>query len=496
MRVVGYMRRTSCLVGEDAMENVMEIQRLHMEEYACRYGYGIERIYSDDTLDAEMDDAFQMLLRDGMKREFDLVITDSVLRCGCSLWKAREVLMQTLFPAGIHFAVVEDDFCSIGKSMEEVEEFFRQKYGKYKEENIKRKVMKRSQKGLLSWSDAKYGYNLDENNRLAVNEKTAPVVKRIFEMYVDGMNLNAIAKMLKEEKIPTPRAMRRGVSGTAEPYNWLRGSVKDILGRSVYCGRWTKKLQGKEMTFTNEAIISSELYEAAQNLLKNQAGTPRPQKNRHKYQKILMDKEFGSVFRFRTNKENYSYCAYLTAELSARCEKKQLPESEIDQAVRWTLRREHKRAREIRDWMEYEGEHYRERQLVKIKSLLRIQGELLAESEKKKMTAYRQMQDGILTKYEFEDICTENKKIRESVEGQFRRGMHQAEQKKIALSMDNPWMKLFLDWEETEEITRENLMKYVERIEVSQLSIDRVILKENEWYKELPEEWRQLQENE
>jgi DNA invertase Pin-like site-specific DNA recombinase len=490
MRTVTYTRTTSCLIGEETPSDIIKIQNEHIRAYAKQNGYKIGKTYSDRKNDKSENAAFDQLLQDGMRREFDFIITDSLYRCGCHLWKAREVLMYTLFPAGIHFAVVEDNFCSIGKTMGEIDEFFQYKHGKYNEQNIKRKVMKRSRKGLLSWSDAKYGYDLGENSQLVVNEKAAPIVKRIFEMYVGGMDMNDIAATLETEKVPNPRVMRGANVEIKDPYHWSRGSVKAILGRTVYCGYWTKNVQGQEIRFTNEPLISEELYEVARKRLEADTRPYRPIKGKHKYNQLLIDKEYGYSLRLRTDRPGEESLCYDRAWKGANCDKKALPVEEVDRSVLAAIREAHRKAFVMKNIIEEQGTAYLDEWSAGIKVYLIEQAEHLAKSEKQKMDAYQKKQDGIISQEEFETIAEKAKAVVAEVDESFKLERGKLERRQKAVSQKNPWLELFLNWEVTEEITRELLVKYVEKIEIEQYCIRTVVLKEADWYMELPEEWR------
>ena len=56
-----------------------------------------------------------------------MVVVDSVDRCGKYISCAEDVLVKTFFPAGLHFAIVQSDFCSIGKSREEIRRVFQKR---------------------------------------------------------------------------------------------------------------------------------------------------------------------------------------------------------------------------------------------------------------------------------------------------------------------------------------------------------------------------------
>lgn len=121
---------------------------------------------------------------------------------------------------------------------------------------------------------------------MEIREETAAVVRRIFEMYISGMNCCNIAKQLSGEGILPPLKMNElnGRKENKEIKNkdyWKSQSVSAILRNEVYTGvmitnRYEKKysdkhpkLRDKEEWFyfpeRHEAIISSEMFEKAQN---------------------------------------------------------------------------------------------------------------------------------------------------------------------------------------------------------------------------------------
>lgn len=132
MRYVSYTRTTSCFAFDEIPDGVIGLQNDHITAYAKEHGISIDKKYSDRKKDAEEKAAFDRLFEDGMKREFDCVVVDSIYRAGNNLWVAKEVLLQTFYYAGIHFIVVEDDFNSTEKDYEAVEKYFAEKYSNYK----------------------------------------------------------------------------------------------------------------------------------------------------------------------------------------------------------------------------------------------------------------------------------------------------------------------------------------------------------------------------
>ena len=61
---------------------------------------------------------------DGMNHKFDMVILDSMYRCGKNVGFAKELLYRTFYKLGIHFIVLEDNINTTNMAPEEVEQYF------------------------------------------------------------------------------------------------------------------------------------------------------------------------------------------------------------------------------------------------------------------------------------------------------------------------------------------------------------------------------------
>ena len=58
---------------------------------------------------------------------------------------------------------------------------------------------------------APYGYLKDPNNRntFIIDDKASKVVKRIFDMYIEGNSMGRIVKILNDENIPCPSKYKK-----------------------------------------------------------------------------------------------------------------------------------------------------------------------------------------------------------------------------------------------------------------------------------------------
>lgn len=492
MRAVSYTRTTTCVPCVEVPADIIKIQNEHIRAYAKENGFKISKTYSDRKADGNERSAFDQMLQDGMRRDFDLVITDSLRRCGINIWEAQEVLMQTFFPAGIHFVIVEDGFSSIGKTTKEVEAYFSEERGKYNIEKLKHRINTRNKKGLLTWNDAKYGYRLTEDYKLEIDEETAPVVKRIFELCAGGMLCRDVAKLLSAEKIPSPLSKRGTKVEIKDPYKWTREGVSRIVRKTVYAGHWTKIVQGEEMNFTTDPIVSEELFQAAQaatNAITYETKDNRSKK--HRYNKVAVDVEHGFSLRYRKNKEGYEYFNYITAELAAACEVKQLPFADVDASVLMALSEGKGLASLILERIRSDGEAVKTIRIAELDEKVKNASLSLAKSEQQKMDMYQKLNSGKISKEVYEQALLDAKNVLEEVEAVFKQEVKGRKRIEQAFSENNPWVMLFLNYEMTEIVDHDLIGTYVESVEINNLQVSRVILKEAQWLMMLPEEWRQ-----
>ncbi len=140
---------------------------------------------------------------------------------------------------------------------------------------------------------APYGYRKSEEDRhrLVIDEESAAVVRRIFDMRRGGMAYGKIAAALNSEGILSPRwywAKRYG-NGSCKCANlWMYTTVKNVLTNEVYTGSLVQNQTGsrsyKDGTMiykpesewirheaSHEAIISPEIWAAVQAINRKKA---------------------------------------------------------------------------------------------------------------------------------------------------------------------------------------------------------------------------------
>lgn len=116
MRCVSYTRTTSCKNTKKIPSDIIQQQNEHIQNYIQSHGWKLVAKYSDRKKDENENTAFEEMTADGINRKFDMVVVDSVDRCGKYISCAEDVLVKTFFPAGLHFAIVQSDFAVLEKA--------------------------------------------------------------------------------------------------------------------------------------------------------------------------------------------------------------------------------------------------------------------------------------------------------------------------------------------------------------------------------------------
>ena len=108
-----------------------------------------------------------------------------------------------------------------------------------------------------------YTFNEDEKQHYSIDTQAAPVIMGIFNQFIDGDSLTAIARSLNEQDAPTARGGK-----------WYPATVKYILRNGFYAG--LVQYDGIETQGDHPAIIDRSCYETAITRLHSLRPGPNP----------------------------------------------------------------------------------------------------------------------------------------------------------------------------------------------------------------------------
>ena len=274
-------------------------QKSLLTQYVSENGFNLIDIYVDDGYTGtnfERPD-FKRMIEDIERGRINTVITKDMSRLGRD-YIGTGNLIEKWFPEhGIRYIAVTDNVdTSVDCTNNDIAPFkaiMNDMYAKDISKKIRSSLIEKRKKGEYISSRPPYGYKLDPENKkhLIVDEEKGEIVRRIYEMALNGKTTYIIAKTLTNEHIKTP--------SDYYPFKWLgkervRGkwnskTIEDILSNGIYCGDMVqyrrkkinykvKKVVKNDPTQyiivpnTHEALVSHEDFKEVSKMLPKNVG--------------------------------------------------------------------------------------------------------------------------------------------------------------------------------------------------------------------------------
>lgn len=252
---VVYARYSSHNQGEQSIEG----QLAAAKTYADAKGYTIVHEYIDRAISGRTDNRyeFQKMLSDCAKGHFQIIIVWKVDRFG----RNREEITFNKYRAKKHGVAVEYVAENLpdspeGVILESVLEGMAEYYSLQLSQNVRRGLHETAKKCKWTGGKVPLGYQITTDGDFEINPDTAPIVKKIFDLYVAGKTMSEIIRELENDGI---------YNSKGKPYTL--GHVRAVLQNKKYIGVY----QFKDEIYVEDAIpalIDKETFEKAQEMLK------------------------------------------------------------------------------------------------------------------------------------------------------------------------------------------------------------------------------------
>lgn len=495
MICVSYVRTVSCIPEKQIPSDIISRQNSRIREYIKGKGWTLAEKYADRKKDENADEAFQQMRMDGINRKFDIVVVDSVFRCGRNVSYAEDLLLKTFYPAGIHFAVVEDGVCSICLTADEAADYFKKKKYEAMGAAMTYRTRMQQSEGYYSVHDEKYGYLLTEDRRgFVVDEEAAPVIREIFYLASEKeLPYTEIAKILNEKGYEPPMQHLARVSHkkrTVVNNGWVASSVKRVVDNTAYIGYWYKMIDGVRMKVEIEPLIGQETFDKVKKLHEAQhihspKGAPRSD---NAFIKQIFDKKTDRPLMCRLHREEPPYQTFCIGFWDkARISYDYV----MGQAVE-ALRREQKKA--VRAMEAVQGEEagavLSARKDILAQQAKKLFGEM-TEIEKPYIPAYRRMEADEISESEHKALRQEITDRLAEKETAFAAIMDEVEMLETAFSKRNPWIKFYAGIEIPDVLVKAQIRKWIDRVTVEDMERVEVIFPAEymRWREMLPSEW-------
>ena len=230
---------------EDGRENEsMSIsnQKLMLKDYAEKNGMFQYEYYVDDGYTGRNFNrpSFQRMIADIEAGKVGCVITKDLFRPGRNYIEAGSYI-EIFFPKhNVRYIAVTDGVDSLTRQEMDITPFKNILNDMYSRD-ISKKVlagrMTRSRQGKYGGGPTPLGLmrDPDDNGHLILDPETAPVIRKIYDLALDGLGCMRIAKKLMEDRVPITR-VKGNTECDVNYYAWGGARISHILRNPFYKG--------------------------------------------------------------------------------------------------------------------------------------------------------------------------------------------------------------------------------------------------------------------
>ncbi|HFH7282491.1 TPA: DUF4368 domain-containing protein [Streptococcus agalactiae] len=328
------LSRDDELEGES---NSIVNQKKILEEYASKNNLTNIIHFTDDGISGTQFDrpGFMDMMNGVNTGNIGCIIVKDMSRLGRDYLKVGQC-MEILRQKGVRLIAIndnvdsfyrEDDFTPFRNIMNEW-------YARDTSRKIQSTFRSKGESGKHTASTPPYGYIKDEKDKdkWVVDEKAAEIVRRIFNLTMDGAGPYKIAKILEADKIDIPayhqKKLGYGLHQSKNfeyPYRWCSSTIASILKKKEYLGhtvnfKTRKHFKDKKSKYvsednwlifenTHEAIIDQETFDNVQRIRGNVKRYPDGWGEYHPLTGLMYCADCGSkMYVHRTN--NYKNIPY------------------------------------------------------------------------------------------------------------------------------------------------------------------------------------------
>lgn len=483
MICVSYTRAIPNIRNMDVPRNAIGEQNEIISAYIKKKKWKLIEKYADRKQDRNEETAFLKMKKAGMDRQFECVVIASIFFCGKRLLSATDLLGRVFYPAGVHFAVAEDDFCSVEATPEEVEAYLQRKIGEFRG----KLAYRMNEEHFEGTAYRRYGYVRTAKDQLVIDEEPAEIIREIFTLFCNGKTVKEIAERFNDKGTETCAAYRWRASGGRYKYNhsvWTADMVTNILRNRIYIGEWYQCIGKERLLLHCPPIIEQTQFDVAQELFKQRSPA------RYKQEMEKAYRVFGAkVFDLETD---WPLTVHINKKDGTRMFRFKYPAPSVRMYEKLTLscgEAESSIGKQLQDQKEmadhsaamFETENaatqkemliapIRETANVLFGQMLRIESQIMHDTDSNETKT---------------SLIEELKQLDEELQSQFTK----IEEIQLLFSKKNPWVKLYSSYNSQDGVNEQVVNKYVAKVMAYRFESVNLVPYYREWFEKLPHEW-------
>ena len=279
---------------QEGLSGSIKNQQAILEKYAKENGFKNTRVFIDDGWSGVTftRPAFTEIMELGEQGKISALIVKDHSRLGRNRLVVGQLLEEEFDRMGIRYIAIMDNI-DTAKGISDIvpmQDLFNEWHAKNTSQKVRNVFKSKGMSGVPLTTNPPFGYmkNPENTKEWIVDEAAAKVVRKIFNLCIEGLGPSQIAKRLKAEQIMTPTEYWSSIGRCcskppARQFNWSADTVANILSKQEYCGdtvnfRYTTKSfkskkrieksqeDWKIFSDTHPAIISREDFALVQEL--------------------------------------------------------------------------------------------------------------------------------------------------------------------------------------------------------------------------------------
>ncbi len=329
-------------------ESIKNQKNMLLDKIDKTDNWKLYKVYCDEDLSGagSYREEFENMIEDCKNGYVDIVLCKSQSRFSRDIEIVEKYLHNKFIEWNVRFIGLVDNVDTDNiytKKSRQINSLVNEWYLEEVSNNIRSAFKIKMQKGEFISPFAPYGYRVDgeNNNKLEVDSYASNIIKKIYQLYINGYGYSKIADYLNNNFISPPSLYKRengykiNIVSTKdiEEIKWSSSSVKSILTNEIYTGvliqgkRTTssyknKKIIKKDKKFwikkydTHEAIISKKIFIKVQKLRFDRGKVNTKNKKVSIFSRKIKCKNCGNYMnKNSTNKYTYltcrnKYCTY------------------------------------------------------------------------------------------------------------------------------------------------------------------------------------------
>lgn len=254
VKAVIYARYSSHNQREESIEG--QLRKCH--DFAEQNGFAIIEEYCDRAISGKTDNRaeFQRMIKDSEKGHFQAIIMYTLDRFARNRYDSA-MYKAKLRKNGVRLYYTEQSITDEpeGIILESVLEGMAEYYSENLSRGVKRGMKENALKCMITGGYMPLGYRKTADKKYEIDPATAPIVREIFDLYVNGKSQRQIVDILNEKGYRTVKGM---------PFRL--GSISGILVNRKYIGIYS--FDDVEIKGGVPAIVDEDVFNKAQEMLK------------------------------------------------------------------------------------------------------------------------------------------------------------------------------------------------------------------------------------